>query len=264
MDISINIINIIIIIFILIIIIFIIKSYYSETTNFENFTMINFLSKSTIEDIIYNDYDKYYDRFYQIDWVARHVNSKDEYINLIKTNNVCSEFNFDEKDRLTRLIILIETNLKDNRNKINLPIELLLQTPWNIGLCNGTIYENGFPHTRNLNIILYDYHMTLSDNNLSKILLHEKIHIFQKAFPDITQQYLSQYNFKIYGKRTHDSMIRVNPDTDDDVYINSNNVILSCKYNSINPSSINDVNTSSQLDEHPLEFMAIDLEKKFL
>ena len=255
---------IIIIIIIIVIIIFIVKSYYTTPTNLENFSMINFLSRSNIEDIIYNDYDKYYDRFYKIDWVARHINSKDEYINLIKTNNTCSEFNSNEKDRLTKLIILIETNFKANLNKIDIPIDLLLQTPWNIGLCKGTIYENGFPHTRNLNIILSDLHLTLSDSNLSKILLHEKIHIFQKAFPDITKQYLYTQKFKISGKRTPDSMIRVNPDTNDDVYINSNNVVLSCKYNSMNPSSINDVNILSQLDEHPLEFMAINLEEKFI
>jgi hypothetical protein len=249
---------------IIIIIIFIVKSYYTTPTNLENFSLINFLSKENIEDIIYNDYDKYYDRFYKIDWIARRVNSKDEYINLIKTNNVCSEFNSNEKDRLTKLINQIETNFKTNLNKINIPIDLLLQTPWNIGLCKGTIYENGFPHTRNLNIILSDYHLTLSDSELCKILRHEKIHIFQKAFPDITLNYLSKYNFKISGRRTPESMIRVNPDTNDDVYINSNNVLLSCKYNSMNPLSINDVNTTSQLDEHPLEFMAIDLEEKFI
>jgi hypothetical protein len=245
--------------FIIIIGYYIKYNFYKET-----YSNVNFLSKSELENIIYSNADRYYDRFYQIDWIARKVDSLESYIEMIKTKSICYEFSFKEKDRLTKLINQIEINIKANLNKVDIPIDLLLSTPWNIGLCRGSIYENGFPHTRNLNIILSDIHLGMSDINLSKILRHEKIHIFQKTYPDITEQYLSTYNFKIYGIRTPDSMIRVNPDTTDLIYTNSKNDVMSSKYNSTNPSSINDVSTQSQRDEHPLEWMAIELEEKFI
>ena len=240
--------------------------YYSNLLkeNFLNNPNVTFLSEKNLENIICSNSDSYYDRFYQVDWSARKVNSLESYINLIKNNNVCSEFNLDEKERLTKLILQIDSNFKLNPNKILLPIDKLLSTPWNIGRCKGLIYEGGFPHTRNLNIILSDQHMSMADNVLGKILVHEKIHIFQKAYPDFTLQYLTLNNFKICGTRTPDSMIRVNPDTNDIIYINENNIIMSSKYNSMNPSNINDVSNISQRDEHPLEWMAIDLEEKFI
>ena len=97
-------------------------------------------------------------------------------------------------------------------------------------------------------------------------LIHEKIHVYQKMYPDITNNIIKKLNFKLVGKRKYSDMIRVNPDTDDNIYSYNNN-IMKAQYTSINPTSIADIKyniSQEQSYEHPYEWMAIDIAKKIV
>ncbi len=236
---------------IIIIIIIILLLNYSHEYFIDN---IFFINGNNLEKMLIDDDDKYYDRFYSIDWKARNVIDKYSYIDKIKKNKVCIDWDYKNKQRIINIINRIN---KINKNKN------ILSIPWKIGLTTGKIYEGGLPHTRNdVIIISTDIINNYSDNNLIKLLIHEKVHIFQKLYPNETKQYISK--FKILRERNENDMIRVNPDTNNYIYINDDKEILQTKYNSSNPSSILDVNTMNQNKEHPYEWMAIDISDKFM
>ena len=70
---------IIIIIIIILILILYINNNESFTSNLNS--EIIFLEPTELKNILLQDNDNYYDRFYDYDWKARHVKNKEEYLN---------------------------------------------------------------------------------------------------------------------------------------------------------------------------------------
>jgi len=95
-----------------------------------------------------------------------------------------------------------------------------------------------------------------------KTLIHEKIHVYQKKYPDKINNFLIKYNFTKYKKRTVEDNTRANPDIDEWIYANDKNELFKAVYIN-NPKTIEDVNYysgSGQSYEHPFEKMAIEIE----
>ena len=228
--------------------------------NNENFTLnlnseIIFLEPNELKDILLQDNDNYYDRFYDYDWKARHVKNKEEYLNNIKNNNICLSWTKEQKEIVEKAI--------NNKyiNKYNNKYIDISNIPWIIGLTTDS-YENGYPHTRG-NIIILNI-KTIYSSNLIETLIHEKIHVYQKMYPDITSTIINKLNFKLVGKRKYSDMIRVNPDTDNNIYSYNNNIMKTI-YTSSNPTSIGDIKYNTDYSyEHPNEWMAIDFAKKII
>jgi len=149
-------------------------------------------------------------------------------------------------------------NIFKNYNIIGFDGNKASNIKWKIGIINNNIYEAGLPHTRNDVIIISK--STINSNRLINILLHEKIHIYQKLFPDDIQQYLIVNNFTKSRKKIEN--IRANPDIDEYIYTNKNGQEMMCIYNE-NPVSILDVTYIPDNDnnnEHPFEYMAYTIE----
>ena len=71
-----------------------------------------------------------------------------------------------------------------------------LYIPWYICCTQGLSYENGVPHTRGNYIIISKEHIKNKDvNELANTLVHEKVHVYQKLYPDDVSKYLEKYNF---------------------------------------------------------------------
>ena len=133
--------------------------------------------------------------------------------------------------------------------------------PWNIGKIKGLLYEHGLPHTRHDDLIILSGEKNLTGDirSLTRTLIHEKIHIYQKQNIDDVEKYLKINNFEKYKYREYNDIIRANPDLDGWIYKNrlSGN-IYKCEYTSSNPENIMDVkNTGGQIYEHPYENMAV-------
>jgi hypothetical protein len=103
------------------------------------------------------------------------------------------------------------------------------------------------------------------DNQLIKLLIHEKIHIYQKMYPNDVQLYIKLNGFIPIRKREMNDNIRANPDLDNWIYKDKDSNIYKAQYNK-EPKTISDViyyPTDSQLYEHPYETMAITIENLY-
>lgn len=222
----------------------IIKLLYIECFNNTN---IQFLNKDELYVVLKSN-NTYYSTFYNNDMKVRNIKSLEEYFKNIKESVV--DFNENEKDIL---ILQCEKadNIIKNINMIGFDGIKCSNIMWKFGLTKGKLYEEGLPHTVKDTIIL-------NRNIFSNIntLIHEKIHIYQKMYPEDIKLWLKNNNFRIVKEREENDNVRANPDIDKYIYM-KNNTLYSNTYND-NPKSILDV-TNSQLYEHPFEYMAIVL-----
>ena len=210
---------------------------------------IIFYSKERLAIFLKKDSDNYYKNLNIYNLKLRNINDKEEYLENIETKlyNCTNE----EKIIITNAIIKADNKLKkikyigfDNSN--------LQYLPWYIG-CAEYDYEFGLPHTRDKIIILN--RNNIYDKDLYKTLIHERIHIYQRLFPDNLIDFLNYYNFQKNSKQSN--LDRSNPDTDDFLY-QQNNLLYECK---IYPNSKNKLfctNNSSKY-EHPYELMAYEI-----
>jgi hypothetical protein len=202
--------------------------------------------------------DNYYDTFSETDLAARKIKNIDHYIRKIY-NSVC-EFTPNEKTILKKCIDHISNNL----SKINFEYfdgSKANKIIWKIGCIKGNQYEYGLPHTRNDIIILNNDSINNDDiSNIISLLIHEKVHVYQKMYPNDNEKYLKKFNFKRIKNRPEN--VRANPDIDTYIY-EDNTKTYSATYNK-NPSNVTDVKYSSvddgQKSEHPFEKMAIEIE----
>lgn len=218
---------------------------------------LKLLSKNELENILINNNDNYYDKFTELDLKVRNVNSIDEYKQKIK--NVHYKCNYIEYNQILYAINIIDNILK-NYNKIGFNGNKASNIKWKIGVINDNIYENGLPHTRH-DVIIIPKNI-LNNNRLKTILLHEKIHVYQKIYPNDIQKYFINNGFIKSRKKTIN--VRANPDIDEYIYINKNNEEMMCIYNK-NPSSILDVSylpSNNIINEHPLEYMAYTIQSE--
>ena len=223
---------------------------------------IHFLDKEQLFDLLKNDNDNYYKTFNKNDYKTRNINNINEYINLIKDST--TDFTYFEKDKLIRCVEKVNIyfdNIKYewfDGKKANTIL-------WKIGCVKGKIYENGLPHTRIDTIILSKEHLELYDNQLIKLLIHEKIHVYQKMYPNDVQLYIKLNGFMPIKKRDMNDNIRANPDLDNWIYKDKDSNIYKAQYNK-EPKTISDViyyPTDSQLYEHPYETMAITIQNLY-
>jgi len=249
---------IILILVLIIIILFILKNKNFEF--FENYIDNNsiFLNKNELLYILETNIDNYYDTFTPKDLSARKVENINQYITKIEES--VSEFTTDQKKILEKCIKIVFKIL----NKINFEYfngEKANEIPWKIGCIKGDGYEAGLPHTRNDVIILNKNSVNNTNlNNLISVLIHEKVHVYQKMYPEDVKKYLQKFNFKRIEPRPEN--VRANPDIDKWIY-KDNLKVYKAIYNN-NPSSVGDVKYSSNHDgqksEHPFEKMAIEIE----
>jgi hypothetical protein len=249
-----------IIIFIFIFFVFTENYIFKEKIeSFEDDSII-FLSKEELFNILNEDNDNYYKKFLNNDFIARNIKNIDEY--KYKIEESVTDFTEYEKNKLRKCIHLADTKLL-NTNLDWFQGKDTMDIIWKIGLINGKLYENGLPHTRNDTIIFSKKYINNSSiKNLMKTLIHEKIHLYQKKYPDKINSFLKKYNFTKYKKRTAEDNTRANPDIDEWIYANDKNEIFKAVYIK-NPKTIEDINYyagNGQSYEHPFEKMAIEIE----
>ena len=189
---------------------------------------IYFMNKDETINFIINDEDNYIKNMSVYDLYARKVSSTNEYINLI-TNN-CLDFT-DEQKKI----------IKNNSNNSSFKIALI-----------DNKYEEGYPHTRK--DIIFISPDIINNYNLKRILKHELAHIKQR----INKTQFNNYD--ISRKRNTELLIRANPDLDEYIYKNKDNLELYYIYSSDKPTGINDIIKINNLGEHPNEIEAYELE----
>ena len=116
----------------------------------------------------------------------------------------------------------------------------LLDIPWNFKMIPDDV-ENGYPHTLGNTIYiprrLLDSINTDDSSDIVQTLIHERIHLFQRARPNETEILVGLWGF--VGSTYVDGLQRNNPDLNGVNYIYQGSVIVQ-KYNSPRTSSLMD------------------------
>lgn len=192
--------------------------------------------------------ESYINSFSTYDLKARQCNSLDEYKKIINTNIIHSKLN-----KIYDCINIAEKKLKAC-TLIN--YSLMSRIKWKF-LFTTNLVENGYPFTCEdiiyIPIEILDNHTKF---NMIKLLIHERIHIFQRYFPSETNKYILSLGYNIYIKNNI-VLRRANPDIDNYIY-KLGDKMTGAYYTSINPKNINDVIQYCKY-EHPYEHMAYEL-----
>jgi len=224
----------------------------------KRYASVNFTDNNTS---VNNFTDSYFDDLTLLDLQARKVNSIEEY----KSSIIIEDFDYIEKERLINLCHEVDRYLYYNSfiNYTDIDFFKLSMIPWNFIKINSS-YEAGLPHTREIDqkifVVLSQDVVNKKGSSLKRILLHEKIHVYQKLYPLEVQKYIHKLGYKKFKLRKKIKNIRSNPDLDNFVYIKDGKQFLTVYKN--NPKSINDTITYPVNDhtyEHPYEIMAYDI-----
>jgi hypothetical protein len=248
------------IIFIICIIVYLNYNYFLILENYDENNIL-FLSENEAYKVLTTD-DEFFNKFNKYDMIARDINSICEYHDKIKKS--VSNFNDNEQKILINAIKKSDT-ICYNLNESWLDGKKLTKIKWNLIKINGFEYECGLPHTRFDYIILPEKCIYASFDDLVDTLIHEKLHVYQRLYPNDVKIYLKENNYRKYKLQNKYEKIRANPDTDNWVYINKNGNELKSKYLIKNPRTIKDVEyypEDNPTNEHPYEKMVYDLINK--
>lgn len=232
-------------------------AFYGSSSAFKQ-SFLRLLTASETNTVLTSDDDNYYQTFTPTDLSVRNVDSVEEYVDKIK--NVGIDINEDMLTKINTSLNKINSHFKDDDTFYGVDMNVWKQIPWNIGVFDGGEYESGLPHTRN-DVILLPLSLLYS-KQLTKVLVHEKTHVYQKLYPEKIRPYISKH-YKVHSKKADVRTARANPDVDNYIYSDHNGTIYSANYES-NPKDMFDIQYAKgdKEYEHPYETMAYNLEKK--
>lgn len=221
----------------------------------KRYPQCNIMTAKDTANFLQSDVDGYVKSLTQPDLHARNVSTHKEYV------DVCSASAFDASHEdvatIRSAVATVHAFLLTSPD-IPIPPRKLLDIPWKIAITQGRKYENGYPHTR-LDVIFIDTTIMNSPDFVAT-LLHEKVHVFQRKYPEAMTLWLNTQGYKRYMLRSSLPLARANPDLDEWVYIDpSTKKEMVAVYNSAQPRSISDVKLSNYAFEHPFEFMAYQI-----
>ena len=216
---------------------------------------LTFVPADAVVGFLQSDPDHYYDTFTRFDLRARHVTSVPEYINRIP--NAIVDATAGLRARIREAVPIVDARLARIQH-VGFNGKKAADLSWRIGFMKENkenkdkLYEDGIPHTR-VDLIMLPISLAKASNKyLIDTLFHEKVHIYQKAYPRDLERWLVHNGFERVRRRTKGSRIRANPDIDGWVYRDTNRV-YKCLYSSKTPTHIEDVKEDGLDFEHPFE-----------
>ena len=217
---------------------------------------LTFVPADAVVGFLQSDPDHYYDTFTRFDLRARRVASVVDYIERVP--NAIVDASAGLCARIREAVPIVDARLRGIRH-VGFNGKKAADLPWRIGFMKenkeNKLYEDGIPHTRVDLIMLPTRLAKASDKYLIDTLFHEKVHIYQKAYPRDLERWLAHNGFERVRRRTKGSRIRANPDIDGWVYRDTNRV-YKCLYSSDTPRHIEDVKEGGLDFEHPFEAAA--------
>lgn len=218
---------------------------------------MRFLTSSETKSFIRRDPDSYLRNLSNCDLHARHHPDYFSYMSQTKGLN----FSHREKTQIKKLALKTDLILRSFPDSSF--FKTMSEIDW-IFAKTSSNYEDGMPHTRE-NVIFIPASVANTICNPKnrqfgiRVLLHEKTHIFQRRFPEITRKFV-YCKYHMVPFRVADSPLkRSNPDIDEFDYIDQNTgLITSDLYNSDTPKKIYEDQDNPK--KHPYEIMAYEME----
>lgn len=226
---------------------------------------IEFLTKEETQQFFKNDVDGYIEQLTLPDLIAQRTTSHSEFqTNIIKAS---AHFTLKEKEKCIQACTLADKWFRTNMPSLPGIDNIKLATlKWKLSLTRGKANEEGLPHTRTDIIFLSDEVLTLSLKELTRTLIHEKVHVYERLFPHHIDIWMNKSGYKRYNRLTKYKLARSNPDVDGWTYINPNGIETVVLYRSDNPKGIDDViypGPQHPNTEHPYETLAYMIDNMY-
>ena len=159
------------------------------------------------------------------------------------------------RDACTLADYAINTKLKD-------PFKAQLAAiGWQFAKTLHPYFCDGLPLTRADIIFLTDKTVANTDvKRLAQILVHEKVHIWERKYPEEIAGWIERHNFRKSHRQADEPLARSNPDIDEWVYVDAQQRPRVTLFNSTKPRDLHDVQYSQEL-EHPYEVLAYTVQK---
>lgn len=145
-----------------------------------------FISHQEFKNIISKS--SYFDSLTPQDLQVRMINN--EKVNYTKyyIDNI-RDFSASEKAHVAILV--------DQANKLTSCFPRLHNIPWKFAKVDAHV-ENGFPHTLGDTIVLSDRFFNIHGDHIDQIktIIHEKVHVFQRFYPQLTDNLIESWGFK--------------------------------------------------------------------
>ena len=244
---------------------------------FKNDKHLNYMSYEETVRFLESDEDRYVANLSALDLYARKVSSKEEYINIIKGE--ATHFNKGDKlilDKCTKKAdeLLRNININTISSESNLDYSKYLNykdianIKWILAITrndNGGKYEDGLSHTRKNTIFLSQDVLNYSEDEIIKLLIHEKIHIYQRQNEALFKTIIYNMGYVEISPNNEISSdklkyVRSNPDVNNKIYKNVHTgELMICLYSSDKPKNINDIIIQNFSMEHPYEKIAYEI-----
>lgn len=144
-----------------------------------------FVSSSHFERVVSSS--GYFDRMSPLDLMARHAGTKDEYKK--RYMSAYQEFSAKEKEAIIHLVSRADKVLKEGFPRLH-------RIPWRFAKV-GVGVEEGFPHTLGDIIVLSElFFMNPHSSFKLGTLIHEKVHLLQRADPVWVQDTIKAWGFR--------------------------------------------------------------------
>ena len=236
--------------------------FWIKSKMVQNTDTVVFLKNSETQAILNEDADHYYQTFHKVDLKVRKSKNLQEYLE--KIGNSGCEGTEDNKEKILYCIGKVNERLEPKRKETveGIEIDKLLNLQWRIGFTCDKFYENGLPHTRDNVIILNNTDIQRRNIvEMCQLLIHEKVHVYQKTHTQEFKEYLEE-KFEKVEKKDKNKTIPANPDVDGFVYKEKKSgEVFNVKYKK-NPEHFRDI-TGNHKKEHPNESVAYKLEKLY-
>ena len=236
--------------------------FFLKSKMVKNTDNIIFLKSTETQNILNTDADHYYLSFNKSSLKLRKSKNLAEYLEKISESG--SEGDEENKEKIIDCIGRINEKLRSGI-KEGIDISKFLKMDWRIGFTGDSFYENGLPHTRSNVIILNNKDIEKrSITDLCRLLIHEKVHVYQKTYKTEYSKYLDE-NFEVTEEKGKQEDIPANPDTDKFIYKSkSTGEIFQGKYRE-KPKHFRDIafTDNDHTKEHPNESVAYALEKLY-
>ena len=218
---------------------------------------VYFMNKDEVINFFKNDPDDYTKNLSNLDIIALKSSSKDDYKN--KSISDVMDFTFRDKKILKDACRDADNFLStfDGKGIPNINFKKIAQMKWKLAKTNGKWYEAGYPHTRQ--DIIFITPDVINHKEVVRIMIHEKIHVFERLFPNEILGWMKSEGYTPYKQFKEYPMGRSNPDLNGIVYKDKygNETIALFKNN--NPKGIDDSYYPGGKDwkfEHPYETLA--------
>lgn len=225
----------------------------------EGFANSIYLSKNETATFLIRDEDEYISSMSMSDLHARNVKTHAEYREKLGPTSL--DFTETEKVLVDECIDKANDFFKNLKSPY-IDNQLMNKLYWKFALTNHRDYEEGFPHTRQDVIFITPSLLEMSKDTIITTIIHEKIHVYQRMYPELFRAALKTAGYVRLRERKTDPLSRANPDIDEYIYLSPKAEEMISVYNSDKPTGIMDVKYS-KISEHPYEEIAYAIAAEF-